>query len=145
MLGPEIEGEIAQGGFGHNGFASATGSTPAADCGFQFAKQITPSGALRSPDHCLVESVPQSKRDDDIGRLGLVQFQTRPAVVAPAGQIHDHAGLLGLDRLHDVEPVAVEKESVLAEQVVELRNHWMVVGKWPGLRIGPKFARAVQS
>ena len=83
--------------------------------------------------------------DDDIGRLGLVQFQTRPAVVAPAGQIHDHAGLFGLDRLHDVEPVAVEKESVLAEQVVELRNHWMVVGKWPGLRIGPKFARAVQS
>jgi hypothetical protein len=41
MLGPEIEGEIAQRGFGHNGLASATGSTPAADggsrsIGFQF-------------------------------------------------------------------------------------------------------------
>ena len=41
MLGPEIEGEIAQGGFGHNGLASAAGSTPAADAGsrsigFQF-------------------------------------------------------------------------------------------------------------
>jgi hypothetical protein len=97
------------------------------------AGEITPSGALRSPDHCLVGSVPQSKRDDDIGRLGLVQLQTRPAVVAPAGQIHDHAGLLCLDRLHDVEPVAVEKESVLAEQVVELRNHRMVVGNGLGL------------
>jgi hypothetical protein len=41
MLGPEIEDEIAQRGFGHNGLASATGSTPAADggsssIGFQF-------------------------------------------------------------------------------------------------------------
>src|SRR5947209_894080 len=33
MLGPEIEGEIAQGGFGHNGLASAAGSTLAADAG----------------------------------------------------------------------------------------------------------------
>jgi hypothetical protein len=41
MLGPEIEGEVAQGGFGHNGLASAAGSTLAADAGsrsigFQF-------------------------------------------------------------------------------------------------------------
>jgi hypothetical protein len=41
MLGPEIEGEVAQGSFGHNGLASAAGSTPAADSGsrsigFQF-------------------------------------------------------------------------------------------------------------
>jgi hypothetical protein len=41
MRGPEIEGEVAQGGFGHNGLASAAGSTPAADAGsrsidFQF-------------------------------------------------------------------------------------------------------------
>src|SRR5438128_3828763 len=28
MLGPEIEGEVAQGGFGHNGLASAAGSPP---------------------------------------------------------------------------------------------------------------------
>src|SRR6266702_4789112 len=33
MLRPEIEGEIAQGGFGHNGLASAAGSTLAADAG----------------------------------------------------------------------------------------------------------------
>src|ERR1700736_4521690 len=41
MLGPEIEGEVAQDGFGHNGLASAAGSTLAADAGsrsigFQF-------------------------------------------------------------------------------------------------------------
>jgi hypothetical protein len=41
VLGPEIEGEIAQGGFGHNGLASAAGSTLAVDAGsrsigFQF-------------------------------------------------------------------------------------------------------------
>jgi hypothetical protein len=41
MLGPEIEGKVAQGGFGHNGLASAAGSTLAADpgsrsIGFQF-------------------------------------------------------------------------------------------------------------
>jgi len=41
MLGPEIEGEVAQGGFGHNGLASAAGSTLATDAGsrsigFQF-------------------------------------------------------------------------------------------------------------
>ena len=38
MLGPEIEGEIAQGGFGHNGLASAAGSTPAVDCGFRIGR-----------------------------------------------------------------------------------------------------------
>ena len=41
MLGPEIEGEVAQVSFGHNGLASAAVSTPAADggsrsIGFQF-------------------------------------------------------------------------------------------------------------
>jgi hypothetical protein len=39
MLGPEIEGEIAQGGFGHNGLASAAGSTPAVDCGFRIGRR----------------------------------------------------------------------------------------------------------
>src|SRR5437667_139174 len=33
MLGPKIEGEVAQGGFGHDGLASAAGSTLAADAG----------------------------------------------------------------------------------------------------------------
>jgi hypothetical protein len=31
MLGPEIEGEVAQASFGHNSLASAAGSTLAAD------------------------------------------------------------------------------------------------------------------
>src|ERR1700730_2749832 len=56
MLGPEIEGEVAQGGFGHNGLASAAGSTLAADAGsrsigFQFhrADVIPPSRASPRP------------------------------------------------------------------------------------------------
>jgi hypothetical protein len=62
--------------------------------------------------------VPQFERDDDVSRLGLVHLQTGLAVVAPAGQIHDPAGHPGcLDRFHDVEPAAVEKERVFAEQV----------------------------
>src|SRR5262245_40009706 len=47
VLGPEIEGEIAQGVFGHRGLASAPGSTPAADGGFQFVRHR--SSCRRSP------------------------------------------------------------------------------------------------
>jgi hypothetical protein len=39
VLGPEIEGEIAQMSFGHNGLASAAGSTLAADAGSNFIKR----------------------------------------------------------------------------------------------------------
>jgi hypothetical protein len=70
------------------------------------------------------------------GRFGLVHLQTGLAVVAPAGQIHDHAGLPGrLDRLHDVEPAAVEKERVFVEQVVELWNQGMVMGDGAGFEL----------
>jgi hypothetical protein len=48
------------------------------------------------------------------------------AVVAPAGRSHGHPGIPGrLDRLHDVEPAAIEKERVFAKQVVELWNQGM--------------------
>jgi hypothetical protein len=39
MLGPEIEGEIAQMSFGHGRLASAAGSTPAANTGSNFIKR----------------------------------------------------------------------------------------------------------
>src|SRR5262249_10853510 len=88
-----------------------------------------------SPDEGLAGSVPQSKRDDDIGRFGLVYFQTRPALVAPSGQIHDHGGFpRRLDRLNDVEPVAVEEERVFAEQIVELPKQGVAVGNGPGFQ-----------
>src|SRR5258708_22491282 len=106
-------------------------STAAADCGFQFGRRDHTIGG-----DSIAGSVPQSKGDDDVGRFGLVQLQIRRAVVAPAGQIHDHGGLPGrLDRLHDVEPVAVEEERVFAEQIVELWNHRMVVGNGPGFEL----------
>src|SRR5205085_11208670 len=40
-----------------------------------------------------------------------------------------------LDRLHDVEPAAVEKERVFAEQVVELWNQGMVIGDGAGFEL----------
>jgi hypothetical protein len=61
--------------------------------------------------------MPQFKRDDDVGRFGVVHLQTGLAVVAPAGQSHHYAGHPGgRDRFHDVEPPMVEKEGVFAEQ-----------------------------
>ena len=89
-------------------------------------------------------SVPQSKRDDDIRRFRLVQLEARPVVVAPAGEIHDLSRLGcrpgGLDRFHDVEPMAVEEERVLPEQAVESGDDRL---EWSALRTGPKFARPV--
>ena len=76
--------------------------------------------------------MPRSQHHDDVRRCGLVQLETRPAVVAPAGKIDDLGALGcrlgGLDRLHNVEPVLVEEERVFAEQVVELCDHGMFVG-----------------
>src|SRR5262245_27290811 len=53
VLGPEIEGEIAQGVFGHHGLASALGSTPAADRGFQICA---------APEQLPQEHAPQTKK-----------------------------------------------------------------------------------
>src|SRR5438876_885902 len=95
-------------------------------------QNITPFGPTRS------QSVLGYERDDDVGRFGLVQFETGPIVIAPVRKIHD-LGRLGcpgrLDRLHDVEPVAVEEKCVFPEQVSELWNHRMVVGNSAGFEL----------
>ena len=67
-------------------------------------------------------------------------LETSRVVVAPAGKIHDLGRLSrrpggGLGRLHDIEPIAVEEERVLPEQVVELGNHGVVVGNGPGFEL----------
>jgi hypothetical protein len=81
----------------------------------------------------------QSKRDYDVRCLGLVQLETRLAIIAPSGKIHDLGGLGcgsgSRDRLDNVESVAVEEKRVLAEQVVELGNHGMVVGNGAGFEL----------
>jgi hypothetical protein len=122
VLGPEIEGEIAQGGFGHNGLASAAGSTPAVDRGSgsvrrlgQAAEEHWPPPAKLAPacsattrscsqrlpgagDHAIgtpqAGSVLESKRDDDIRCFGLVKLETRPIVIAPARKVHDRGRLI---------------------------------------------------
>src|SRR5262245_65822833 len=83
-------------------------------------------------------SVQGFKRDDDVRRFRLVKLETSRVVVAPAGKIHDLGRLSrrpggSLGRLHDVEPVAVEEEGVLSEEVVELWNRGGGVGKGPGI------------
>src|SRR5258707_9155399 len=84
-------------------------------------------------------SVYRPKRDDDVGRFGVVKLQAGRIGVAPAGKIHDLSRLSSrpsrLGRLHDIEPVAVEEESVFPEQIVQLWNHWMVVGNGLGFEL----------
>src|SRR6059058_5821155 len=95
-------------------------------------QDITPFGPTRS------RSVLGYERDDDVGRFGLVQLETGPIVIAPVRKIHD-LGRLGcpgrLDRLHDVEPVAVKQERMFPEQIFELWNHGMVVGNGAGFEL----------
>jgi hypothetical protein len=59
-------------------------------------------------------SVYRPKRDDDVGRFGVVKLQVGRIGVAPAGKIHDLGRLSfrpsRLGRLHDIEPVAVGKK-----------------------------------
>jgi len=61
-----------------------------------------------------------------------MQLEPGPALVAPVSKIDDLGALGcrvgGLDRLHDVEPVLVQKERVFAEQVLELCNQGMFIG-----------------
>ena len=72
------------------------------------------------------------ERDDDVSRFGLVRLQAIRIGLAPVGKIY-HFGRLRsrpgrAGRLDDAEPVAVEEERVLPEQVVQLRNRGVVSG-----------------
>src|SRR6266851_5582149 len=73
--------------------------------------------------------------DHQIRRLGLVGQKALRFLVDPTGEIHHHAaqpvGLLLLDGFHNIEAVAVEKVSVIAEQPFEFRHHRML--RWDGL------------
>src|SRR5215471_12042312 len=74
VLGPEIEGEIAQMSFGHGGLASAAGSTPAADTGSSLFDNDR--GRHSSP---IVIGAPRSKQSGvlcneiDVGCLSWLQ------------------------------------------------------------------------
>ena len=58
--------------------------------------------------------------DHHIRRLRLVGLKALRFLIGPTGEIHHHAvqpvGLLRLDGFHDIEAIAVEKVSVIAEQ-----------------------------
>src|SRR6266542_3836130 len=56
VLGPEIEGEITQGSFGHNGLASAADSTPAAERSSNLARRPRNYAICALPDLCVGDS-----------------------------------------------------------------------------------------
>ena len=66
--------------------------------------------------------------DDGVGRLGLVRRQLSEILVTPVRKINDPRRLRNLGRRFDnVQPVVVEEESVIPEQIAQLRNHGMIV------------------
>jgi hypothetical protein len=80
--------------------------------------------ALRRP-----ASVFGSECEDDVGRFRLVRHQLFRIRGAPISDIYNlsqlDCRLPHLGRFHDVEPLVIDKECVLPEQPVELRNHRM--------------------
>jgi hypothetical protein len=84
-------------------------------------------------------SVLGPKCNNDIGWFGLMGRQTGEVGIGPVGNIHNltrlHSRLKSLSRLHDVEPAAVEEESVIAEQPIQLRERWMIVGNGLSLEL----------
>jgi hypothetical protein len=101
--------------------------------------QCTGAGLRVQPPTKSPELVLGPERDNDIGGLGLMGLELAGFCVAPAGDIHDHRRLYSgpsrlhsspsrLRRLHDIESVIVDKESVLPEQPIELWYGRMVLG-----------------
>ena len=73
------------------------------------------------------------ENDDYARRFGLMRPQTRERRIAPVGETDDFAcfGFLfrRADWLEHLETAAIEKERMVPEQVVQLRDRRMVVGK----------------
>lgn len=149
VLRPEIGGEIANGRFGHGGVTSAAGATPPSFHGFhddQVTVDALPcqdapgtTAGVARPLNAIGPAVSLDRKDDDqISRFGLMRRQAGRIGIAPVGKIYNRrllTRLRGLGRLHDVESVAVEEERVIPEQLVQLRNQWMVVGNGLGFEL----------
>src|SRR5215472_3537697 len=88
MLGPEVEGEIAQGVFGHRGLASAPGSTPAVDSGSNFARprsEPLPAAAVARGQCNRYLAVPTG---EVVGETAMSAL-TRKEVTAMLGELDD--------------------------------------------------------
>src|SRR5262249_44701091 len=96
MLGTEIEGEVAQGVFGHNGLASAAGSTPAADGGFQFVRHRNGCRRKRAPQKASLSLAKDARADSlEVDVLGSTPALPSAAVGGKAclmARAGDHAG-----------------------------------------------------
>jgi putative ABC transport system substrate-binding protein len=97
-------------------------------------------GSHTTGNRPIFRSVFRPKCDDDVGRFGFVRLQAIRIGVAPVGEIHNLSRLStsssSLGGLYDVESLAVEEESMLPKQPVQLRNHWIVVRNCLALELG---------
>src|SRR5262249_60934611 len=93
MLGTEIEDEIAQGVFGHNGLASAAGSTPAADGGSNLCGTGTAAAGTRAPQLSLAKDARADSLEVDV-------FGSTPAL--PSAAVGGKACLIAPARGHRV-------------------------------------------
>src|SRR5262245_16764266 len=82
----------------------------------------TSAEGLLLPSVGAVQSFVGPKLDDHVGGLGLVCGQASTGSVLPGRQLHDlpcRLAVLGRHRgLHNVQPIAIEKEGVIAEHPV---------------------------
>src|SRR5262245_477211 len=82
----------------------------------------TSAEGLLLPSVAAIQTFVGPKLDDHVGGLGLVCGQAGTASVLPGRQLHDlPCGLAVLGRhrrLHNVQPIAIEKEGVITEHPV---------------------------
>jgi hypothetical protein len=85
-------------------------------------------------------SARKPKFHDGVSWLGLVSAKFGERGVAPIRKVHNPRRLFTrwgtlAGRLYNVQSVAVEEESVIPEQLVQLPNHWMAVRKGLGFEL----------
>src|SRR5947209_17935337 len=70
-----------------------------------------------------------------------MRLQTGESRIAPVGQIYNLAGWRSfhfrrIGRLHNLETAAIEKEGMIPEQIVQLGDRRMIVGKNLSVELG---------
>lgn len=85
--------------------------------------------------------------DDDVGWFGRLGHQTCPGAIVPARHPDNVPSRVsrfaGLGRFDDMKPVFADKERVIPEKFVQLRDCGMVVGKCLGFKLVPRYARPI--
>jgi hypothetical protein len=84
-------------------------------------------------------SVLEFKDDDHACQFGFMWLQTGETGIAPVGKAHNFAGSRCHFRrsggLQNLETAAIEKECMIAEQIVQLTDRRMIIGKNLGIEL----------